>query len=89
MGWRLVAVVAYAAALDLNMDYYIIMSDAEASKMCTIIFPWGKFSCCKLPMGFGGLAGIFQAHIMDLIASPDYVRVYINDLLTCGIRHFY
>jgi hypothetical protein len=32
----------YATALDLNMDYYTIRLDPTASKMCTIIFPWGS-----------------------------------------------
>jgi hypothetical protein len=71
-------------ALDLNMSYYTIRLDLDpaASKMCTIIiFPWGKYSYKRLPMGFGGSAGIFQTQIMDLMASPEYVRVYIDDLL--------
>ena len=71
----------YATALDLNMGYYTIRLDAEASEMCTIIFPWGKYSYNRLPMGFGGSADIFQAQIMDLMASLEYVRAYIDDLL--------
>ncbi len=31
----------YATALDLNMGYYTIRLDLQASEMCTIIFPWG------------------------------------------------
>jgi hypothetical protein len=38
----------YAAALDLNMGYYTIRLDPAASKMCTIIFPWGKYCSTKL-----------------------------------------
>jgi hypothetical protein len=64
----------YATALDLNMSYYTIRLDPMVSKMCTIIFPWGKYSYSKrLPMGFGGSANIFQAQIMDLMASPELV----------------
>jgi hypothetical protein len=59
----------YATALDLNMGYYTIRLDPTASKMCTIIFPWGKYSYKRLPMGFEGSANIFQAQIMDLMAS--------------------
>jgi hypothetical protein len=43
----------YATFLDLNMGYYTIRLDPTASKMCTIIFPWGKYSYKRLPMGFG------------------------------------
>ena len=72
---------SYATALDLNMGYYTIRLDPEASEICTIIFPWGKYSYKRLPMGFGGSADIFQAQMMDLMASLEYVRAYIDDLL--------
>ncbi len=71
----------YATAIDLNMGYYTIRLDPTASKMCTIIFPWGKYSYKRLPMGFGGSANIFQAQIMDLMASLDFVQAYMDDLL--------
>jgi hypothetical protein len=32
----------YAKALDLNMGYYTIRLDPDASRYCTIIFSWGK-----------------------------------------------
>ncbi len=32
-------------------------------------------------MGFGGSADIFQAQMMDLMASLEYVWAYIDDLL--------
>ena len=44
----------YATALDLNMGYYTIRLDPMASNMCTIIFPWGKYSYLRLPMAFAG-----------------------------------
>ncbi len=71
----------YATALDLNMGYFTIRLDPTASKMCTIIFPWGKYSYKRLPMGFGGSADIFQAQIMDLMASVEFVQAYIDNLL--------
>jgi hypothetical protein len=71
----------YATSLDLNMGYYTIRLDPTAFEMCTIIFPWGKYSYRRLPMGFGGSANIFQAQIMDLMASLKFVRAYIDNLL--------
>ncbi len=71
----------YATALDLNMGYYTIRLDPTASEMCTSIFPWGKYSYKRLPMGFGGSANIFKAQIMDLMASLEFVLAFINDLL--------
>jgi hypothetical protein len=50
---------SYAAALDLNMGYCTIRLDLDASKVCTIIFPWGKYSYKRLPMGIAGSPDIF------------------------------
>jgi hypothetical protein len=76
----------YATAFDLNMGYYTIRLDPAASEMCTIIFSWGKYSYKRLPMGFGGSANIFQAQMMDLMASLEFVRTYIDDLLITSIK---
>ena len=35
----------FATALDLNMGYYTIQLDPDASKICTIIFPWEEVGC--------------------------------------------
>ncbi len=49
--------------------------------MFTVIFPWGKYSYLRLPMGFSASADIFQAEMMDLMEALEYVRAYIDDLL--------
>ncbi len=51
----------YATTLDLNMGYYTIRLDSNSSKICTLIFPWGKYSYPQLPMGVAGPPDIFQA----------------------------
>ena len=71
----------YATALDLNMGYYTIRLDPMAVEMCTIIFPFGKYSYLRLPMGMSGSADIFQAEMMDLMEALEYVLAYIDDLL--------
>jgi hypothetical protein len=30
----------FASALELNTGYYYIKLDADAQKLCTIVFPW-------------------------------------------------
>jgi hypothetical protein len=65
--------LTYATALDLNMGYYTIRLDPMASEMCTIISSWEKYSYKRLPRGFGGSADIFQAQIMDMMASFEFV----------------
>ncbi len=71
----------YATALDLIMGYYTIRLDPMAFEMCTIIFPWGKYSYKRLPLGFGGSADIFQAQMMNLMTSLKFVWAYMDDLL--------
>jgi hypothetical protein len=51
---------SFATALDLNMGYYMIRLDPDASKVCTIIFCLGKYSYKQLPMGIEGSPDIFQ-----------------------------
>jgi hypothetical protein len=71
----------YATTLDLNMGYYTIRLDLTAAKMCTIIFPWGKYLYQRLPMGFARSADIFQVEMGNLMAALEYVRAYIDNLL--------
>jgi hypothetical protein len=49
----------FASALDLNMGYYHIKLDADAQRLCKIVFSWymglpwymGKYKYKCLPMG--------------------------------------
>ncbi len=72
---------SFTTALDLNMGYYTIRLDPDASKICTIIFPWGKYSYKRLPMGIAGSRDIFQQKMLELMESLEYVRAYLDDLL--------
>ena len=71
----------FATSLDLNMGYYTIRLDPDASKICTIIFPWGKYSYKRLPMGVAGSPDIFQAKMSELMVALEFVRAYLDDLL--------
>jgi hypothetical protein len=63
------------------MGYYTIRLDPTVSEMYPIIFSGGNYSYKRLPMGFGGSAEIFQAQIMDLMASLEFLRAYMDNLL--------
>jgi hypothetical protein len=54
------------------MGYYSIRLDPDASKICTIIFPWGKYSYLRLPIGFAISCDIFQANTLVLMVAPDF-----------------
>ncbi len=62
----------FAAALDLNMGYYTIRLDPDASKICPITFPWGKYSYKRLPMDIAGSPDIFQGKMLELMESLEY-----------------
>ncbi len=49
----------FATALDLNIGYYTIRLDPNTSRICTVIFPWGKYSYKKLSMGVAGSPDIY------------------------------
>ncbi len=72
---------SYATTLDLNMGYYTIRLDLDSSKICTIIFPWSKYSYKRLPMCIAGSPDIFQGKMSELMESLEFVRAYLDDLL--------
>ncbi len=71
----------FATALDFNMGYYTIRLDPDASKICTIIVPWGKYSYKQFPMGIAGSPDIFQGKFLMLMESFEYVSAYLDDHL--------
>ncbi len=63
------------------MGYYIIRLYPTASRICTIISPWGKYSYKRLPMGIAGTPDFFQRKMLELIKDLEYVQAYLDDLL--------
>jgi hypothetical protein len=63
------------------MCYYTIRLDPDASRICTVIFPWGKYSYKRLPMGIAGSPDIFQGKMSELMEDLEYVQAYLDDLL--------
>ena len=70
----------YTTALNLNMGYYTIRLDPDASRICTIFFPWGKYSYKQLPMGIAGSPDIFQAKMSELMMAYEYVKTHLDNL---------
>jgi hypothetical protein len=71
----------YATSLDLNMGYYHILLTPNASKLCTVVLPWGKYEYLRLPMGLCNSPDIFQEKMSELMEGLDFARAYIDDLL--------
>ncbi len=74
-------VFSFATALNLSMGYDTIRLDPDASKICTIIFLWGKHSYKKLQMGIAGSPDIFQGKLSELMEFLlEYLQAYLDDL---------
>ena len=63
------------------IGYYTIRLDPDASLICTIILLWAKYSYMQLPMGVACSRAIFQTKMSELMASLEFVRTYLDDLL--------
>ena len=63
------------------MGYYHIALTPEASKLCTVVLPWGKYEYLKLPMGLCNSSDIFQEKMNELMEGLEFVRAYLDDLL--------
>ena len=49
--------------------------------MCTIVLPFGKFECQRIPMGLCNSPDIFQEKMNELFEGLDFARAHIDDLL--------
>ena len=78
----------YATALDLNMGYYHILLTPNASRLCTIVLPWGKYEYVRLPMGLCNAPDIFQERMSTLMEGLEFARAYIDDLLIISKNSF-
>jgi hypothetical protein len=70
----------WATSLDLNMGYYHIELTPNASKLCTVVLPWGKYEYVRLPMGLCNDPNIFQEKMSELMMGLEFARAYIDDL---------
>jgi hypothetical protein len=79
----------FASALDLNMGYYHIKLDADAQKLSTIVFPWGKYKYKHLLMGIKIALDpdVFQNIMSKLVQDMEYVKTYLDDLLILTNRN--
>jgi len=78
----------YATSLDLNMGYYHILLTPNASRLCTIVLPWGKYEYLRLPMGLCNSPDIFQEKMSELMQGLEFVRAYLDDLLVISRGDF-
>ena len=78
----------YATSLDLNMGYYHLSLMPNASQLCTVVLPWGKYEYLRLPMGLCNSPDIFQKKMSELMAGLEFARAYLDDLLIISKTDF-
>jgi hypothetical protein len=64
-----------------KLGYYDIRLTPNAQKQFKIVFPWGKYSYLRLPMGIANSPDRFQSIIDQLIDGLNYLRAYLHDIL--------
>ena len=64
----------YATSLGLDMGYYNILISKNASNLCTIILPWGKYRYKCLPMGVANSPYIIQQKMIYLFHGFEFIR---------------
>ena len=61
--------------------YYHIQLSSNASNLCKIILPWGKYWYKHLLMGVANFPDIFQHKLIDLFRGFEFICVCIDNLL--------
>ena len=64
-----------AVSLDLNMGCYHIQLSKNASKLCTIILPWGKYRYKFLPIEIANSSDILQQRMNNLFRVFFLIRL--------------
>ena len=63
------------------MGYYHIRLSKNASNLCTIILPGGKYWYKRLPMGVSNSPDTFQQKTNDLFHGLEFISVYMDEIL--------
>ena len=79
----------WANSLDLNMGYYHILLTPNASRLCTVVLPWGKYEYLRLPMGLCKGPNIFQEKMSKLMSGLEFARAKLNNLLLITKGNFH
>jgi hypothetical protein len=64
------------------MSYYHIKLDADAQKLCTIVFPWkmGKYKYKRLPMAIKIAPDDFQNIMSKIVQDMEYSKTNMLSL---------
>ena len=71
------------------MFYHHICLSEQASNICTIILPWGKYWYKRLTMGVSNSPDIFQDKMNKIFRGFKFIQAYIDDLLIIAKGDWY
>ena len=71
----------YDTSFDLNMGYYHIQLTEDASNLCKIIIPWGKYQYRELPMILSRSSDIFQNIMNKMFQGFENICAFIDGFL--------
>ena len=69
----------FATSIDLNMGYYHLPFMLNASQLCTVVLPWGKYEHLRLPMGLCNSPDIFLEKMSELMIGFEFARAYLDN----------
>jgi hypothetical protein len=62
------------------MQYHTFELDEESQDLCTIVTPFGKYKCLRLPMGLKCLPDIAQAAMENVLSGIKDADIDIDDV---------
>jgi hypothetical protein len=65
---------------EVSMQYYTFELDKESQDLCTIITPFSKCKCLRLPKGLKRSPDIAQAAMENVLSDIEDADVYIDDV---------
>ena len=72
------------SVLDATSGYWQVKLDEASSKLCTFNTSFGRYRFTRLPFGIKSAPEVFQAHMSELFADVEGVKVIVYDLLVWG-----
>ena len=65
----------------ITLGFWTVKLNPNASRLCTIVPPWGKCEYLCLPMGLSNAPDIFQEAMHELLSDLEFIKACIDDVI--------